>query len=353
MFNKRHQARERKHSIKQQSSLYRLDPFLDSHQVIRVGGRLRQSDIDYNVKHPIVLPSNIAYLIIRHVHEEQGHQGNGIALNALRQSGYWIIGGRSTVRQFITQCVICRTCRARRQTQKMCDLPKERLTPEAPFTYTGMDVFGPFHVKEGRKEVKRWGLIFTCLSSRAIHLETLNEMDTDSFINGLRRFTCRRGKVRQLYSDQGSNFIGAKNEFQLNEDAIKSFLLKNDCDLVSFKFNVPSASHMGGVWERQICMVRTVLVSLLKTQGTQLDDKSLRTLFVEAQNIVNSRPLTVQNVSEPDSKGVISPNHLLTLKSKPVQPHQVFFFHPMYTRERGGEYSESTVFIRTVLEDLA
>ncbi|XP_028519536.1 uncharacterized protein LOC114576662 [Exaiptasia diaphana] len=339
MFSERHLARERNLSIKQQSSLFRLDPFLDERQVIRVGGRLRQSDTEYNVKHPVVLPKNshITQVIIRHVHEEQGHQGNGITLNALRESGYWIIGGRSTVRHFIAQCVICRKCRARRQTQKMSDLPKERVTPAAPFTYTGMDVFGPFYVKEGRKEVKRWGLIFTCLSSRAIHLETLNKMDTDSFINGLRRFTCRRGKVRQLYSDQGTNFIGAKNEFQstLDENAVKSFLLKNDCDLIKFKFNVPSASHMGGTWERQIRTVRTVLSSLLKTQGTQLDDEGLRTLFVETENIVNSRPLTVQNMSEPDSEEVISPNHLLTLKSRTVQPPPGVFLPPdVYSRKR-------------------
>ena len=339
MFNQQHLARERNLSIKQQSSLYRLDPFLDHRQVIRVGGRLNQSDTDYSVKHPVVLPKNshITQLIIRQIHEEQAHQGNGITLNALRQSGYWIISGRSTVRQFIALCVICRKCRARRQTQKMSDLPPERLTPAAPFTYSGMDVFGPFHVKEGRKEVKRWGLVFTCLSSRAIHLETLNKMDTDSFINGLRRFTCRRGKVRQLYSDQGTNFIGANNEFQstLNEDTVKSFLLKNDCDLISFNFNVPSASHMGGVWERQIRTVRSTLTCLLKTQGTQLDDESLRTLFVEVENIVNSRPLSVQNLSEADSEDIITPNHLLTLKSKAVQPPPGVFLPPdVYSRKR-------------------
>ena len=77
----------------------------------------------------------------------------------------------------------------------MADLPPERVTPAPPFTYTGMDVFGPFYIKEGRKELKRWGMIFTCLSSRAIHLETLNSMTTDSFLNALRRFISRRGKV--------------------------------------------------------------------------------------------------------------------------------------------------------------
>ena len=126
--------------------------------------------------------------------------------NAIRQAG------RSVVSHIIAKCVICRKLRGRFQEQKMSDLPPERLTPAPPFTYTGMDVFGPFYIKEGRKELKRWGLIFTCLASCAIHLESLNAMTTDSFLNALRRFINRRGKVRKLRSDQGTNFVGAKNE---------------------------------------------------------------------------------------------------------------------------------------------
>ncbi|XP_068723637.1 uncharacterized protein [Montipora capricornis] len=137
------------------------------------------------------------------------------------------------------------------------DLPPERLTPSPPFTYTGMDVCGPFYIKEGRKELKRWGLIFTCLASRAIHLETLNAMTTDSFLNGLRRFISRRGKVCQLRSDQGSNFVGAKNELsnalkELDQNPVREYLTAQDCDWIEFSLNVPHASHMGGVWERQI-----------------------------------------------------------------------------------------------------
>ena len=127
-----------------------------------------------------------------------------------------------------------------------------------------MDVFGPFYIKEGRKELKRWGLIFTCLSSRAIHLETLNSMTTDSFLNALRRFISRRGKVRDLRSDQGTNFVGAKNELaaalkELNTTSLKEYLSSEDCDWIDFNLNVPQASHMGGIWERQIRTARSVL----------------------------------------------------------------------------------------------
>jgi hypothetical protein len=162
----------------------------------------------------------------------------------------------------------------------MADLPSDRVNPAPPFTYTSMDAFGPFYIKEGRKELKRWGIIFTCLASRAVHLETLNSMNTDSFLNALRRFISRCGKVRELRSDQGTNFIGGRNELaatlkELDEKAIQGFLSSKHCDWVKFSMNVPSASHMGGAWERLIGTVRSVFSSLLADHGSQLDDELL------------------------------------------------------------------------------
>ena len=106
----------------------------------------------------------------------------------------------------------------------MADLPRDRIEPAPPFTYCGMDCFGPFLVKQGRKEFKRYGLLFTCMCSRAIHIEMLDDMTTDAFINGFRCFIALRGEVRQIRSDQGSNFVGAKNEFKINEERVSSFL---------------------------------------------------------------------------------------------------------------------------------
>ena len=165
----------------------------------------------------------------------------------------------------------------------MAALPPERVTPSAPFTYTGTDVFGPFYISEGRKELKRWGLIFTCLSSRAIHLETLSAMSTDSFLNALRLFISHRRKVCELRSDQGTNFIGAKNELEaalkeLDTTSVKEYLSSKDCDWIDFNLNTFHASHMGGIWECQIRTRRSVLSSLLLEHGTQLDDEALHTL---------------------------------------------------------------------------
>ncbi len=222
----------------------------------------------------------------------------------------------------------------------MSDLPPERLTPSPPFPYTGMDVFGPFYINEGRKELTRWGLIFTCLASRAIHLKTLNTMTTDSFLNTLRRFISRRGKVRQLRSDQGSNFVGAKNELadalkEIDRTPVREYLTAQDCDWIEFNFNVPHASHMGGVWERQIQTTRSVLSSLLLDHGTHLDDEALRTLMTEAESIGNCRPLTVENLTDPLTSEPLTSNHLLTLKMQVVLPPPGKFESPdLYSRKR-------------------
>ena len=150
--------------------------------------------------------------MVRCFHESVGHhQGRGVTHKTIRQAGCWIADGRSTVARTISTCVTCRRFRGQLQTKKMSDLAEKRDTQAAPFHYTGMDVFDPFYVREGRKTLKRYGLTFTCLASRAVHLETLNTLETDSFINALRRFINRREKVRELRLDQGTNFVGARN----------------------------------------------------------------------------------------------------------------------------------------------
>ena len=115
----------------------------------------------------------------------------------------------------------------------MADLPEDRLEPALPFTFSAVDYFGPWYEKEGRKELKRYGVLFTCLFSRAIYLEVSNSLDTDSFLNAYRRFVCRRGPVRQLRSDQGTNFIGAIKELhqavtELNHERITEELLSSN-----------------------------------------------------------------------------------------------------------------------------
>ncbi|XP_062573263.1 uncharacterized protein LOC134235177 [Saccostrea cucullata] len=328
-------ALEKSEGLPKSNSLKPLEPILQD-GILRVGGRLRKATLSDAYKNPIILPRNghITHLILSHAHKETFHQGRGITLNKLRSLGYWIVGGSKTVASYIRQCVICRKLRRPTETQRMADLPKERMEPSPPFTYCGMDCFGPFIVKQGRKEIKRYGLLFTCMCSRAIHIEMLDDMSTDAFINGLRCFIAIRGTVRQLRSDQGTNFIGAKNEFQkaLNKERICSFLAEKHCEFV---FNAPSASHTGGVWERQIRTVRNILNAILLLCPGRLDDSSLRTVFYEAMSIVNGRPLTVSEIDNPDSLEPLTPNHILTGKTtSPLPPPGEFVKEDIYARKR-------------------
>ena len=273
-------ADDRKSVISKGSKLYRLDPILDKDGLIRVGGRMHNSSADFAQNHPVVLPrkGHITRLLIRHCHEHVQHQGRGMTTNELRSNGYWILGCSSAVSDLIYHCVVCCKQRGNTQDQKMSDLPYDRVNPAPPFTYCGVDYFGPFLVKEGRKELKRYGCIFTCFTSRAVHLEVANTLDTDSFINALRRFLSLRGPIRQLRSDRGTNFLSAERELrealsEFDDEQILQFLRKEGCDFFKFKPNEPSASHMGGVWERQIRTIRSVLARLLQQHGTHLDDE--------------------------------------------------------------------------------
>jgi len=341
-FLGREAVKQRDISLKKTSCMYRLDPFLDADGILRVGGRLRRANMPEGVKHLVILPrrSHITELIIQYCHHAIKHQGSGMTLNEHRQRGYWVIGGTSAVGCFISKCTICRRFRAPTQDQKMADLPKDRTEPVPPFTYSAVDYFGPFYIKDGRKDVKRYGVIFTCMSSWAVHIETMNMLETDSYINALRRFLAEHGPVRQIRSDRGTNFVGAKRELadalrEMDREKVSSHLLKENCDWIEMQMNVPSASHMGGSWERQIRTVRNVLAVLLQESGTQLDDESFRTLMKEVQNIVNSRPFTVNNVMSPGAPEPLTPPHLLTMKVKVLMPPPgVFLRDDLYSRKR-------------------
>lgn len=312
----------RRIKVKTTSCLFRLDPFVED-GLLRVGGRIQRCNLPRDITRPLVLPpkSVVATLIVAHYHEKCGHGGRNTTLGEIRASGYWIT--RAAVSKYVWNCITCRKLRAPPTKQKMADLPEDRLEPAPPFTYSGVDYFGPFYVKEGRSEKKRWGVLFTCMASRAVHLEVAHTMTTDSFLNAYRRFVCRRGPVRQLRSDQGTNFVGVKSELdralvEMDDDKVTAELLKENCDWITFKMNPPHASHMGGVWERLIRMARNALAALLTTHGHQLNDEMLATLMTEAEAIVNSRPLTCPDAASPDTP--LSPSQILTLKSKAVQP---------------------------------
>lgn len=212
----------------------------------------------------------------------------------------------------------------------------ERVTADdPPFSRVGIDFFGPFEVKQGRSTVKRYGVIFTCLTIRAIHLELAFSLDTDSCINAIRRFIARRGTPKLIRSDNGTNFIRANRELKdeiqrWNSKQIQEFMLQRQIEWV---FNPKSASHFGGVWERLIRSVRKVLYSIMCEQHIRLSDEGLMTLFCEVEGILNSRPITEMSNDINDLE-VLTPNHLLLLRQGDSFPPGLFHKSDNYVRRR-------------------
>ncbi|XP_074634093.1 uncharacterized protein LOC141892648 [Acropora palmata] len=187
--NHRECNRERKRNLKN-LALYRLDPFIDDDGLLRVGGRLRRSHLGCGEKHPVLIPKghHLAKLIVRHYHNQVHHQGRQITHGTIRQAGYWLVNGSHTVSRELSSCVVCKKLRGPPLEQHVADLPVDRTEATPPFTHVGFDVFGPWltHTRKTRGGVaslKRWGLVFTCLSCRAIHIEVLESMDMHKLLH--------------------------------------------------------------------------------------------------------------------------------------------------------------------------
>ena len=217
-------------SLQSSGKISNLDPFIDENEVVRVGGRIKRSNLNTEYIHPILLFGKgiVTNLLVKWYHQSVGHGGRGYTLNRIRSSGYWIVKANSVVQSFIARCVRCQYLHGKIAEQKMADLTEDRISTEPPFTYVGLDMFGPFTVKQYRKEMKQYGIIFTCLSSCTMHLEVVQNMETDSFIQAL-RFIAHRGSIRLIRCDNGNNFVGAKSELQrslseMDEDKISHFL---------------------------------------------------------------------------------------------------------------------------------
>ena len=152
----------------------------------------------------------------------------------------------------IYRCVNCRKLRGKFGVQKMADLPKVTCLEVPQFTHCGVNMFGPYTIRENTSDLKRYCALLTCLASRAVRIEVTNALDTDSFIQALRRFIARRGPVRSIRSDNGTNFVGTANELrkaldEMNREQVKHYLQKNRSDLVTSENNPPTASHVGGI----------------------------------------------------------------------------------------------------------
>lgn len=322
----------RKKCVPRSSPIRNLNPFV-AEGILRVGGRLENAPVSFQTKHPVILPSkhHVTNLIIQNCHRQQGHCGPSQVLAFIRER-FWIVRGLSAVRRVLASCMNCRKQNARPGEQIMAPLPSARVAPtDPPFTHVGVDYFGPLFVKQGRSQVKRYGCLFTCLTMRAVHIEVAHTLEADSFICAYQRFVSRRGKPKEIHSDNGTNFTGAERELRealerLDQAKIYNSLRSND---VQWSFNPPEASHQGGVWERMIRSIRKILGALLKEQ--LVNDETLSTLLCEVERILNDRPLTPLS-DHPDDPEPLTPSKLLLLRSNSCLPPDVFKGHDKYSK---------------------
>jgi hypothetical protein len=320
--------------ILKKSQLITLTPFLDKDQVLRVGGRIGTAPVAYDVRHPIIIPQDhhLGHLIIMDCHKRLSHEGTEHVRNELKLV-YWIPHSRSSVRKVLHKSSYCKRRRVKPQALLMASLPQDRLEPAPPFSKVGVDYFGPILVKHLRKQEKRYGCLFTCLVTRAVHLEVAKSIETYSFINALRRFIARRGSPTNIYSDNGTNFVGADRELkqsltEWNQSKIAEYLSQKE---IQWHFNPPGSPHFGGVWERLVQSCKKALKVVL--HGQVISDDVLETAMVETEALVNSRPLT-QVSSNVNDLEAITPNHFLMPCSNPAKPFGVFTEKEISSKKR-------------------
>lgn len=304
---------ERQESVSNRSVLSALDPFIGEQGLVRVGGRLQECTADVQ-KHPIVLPKHhVAELIVRGLHEASAHVGVNHTLSLLRKK-FYLPAGYSVVKSIIGRCIPCKMHHGNTMSQKMANLPSARVrVDDPPFANVGIDYFGPMLVKFRRGTAKRWGCLFTCLVTRAVHLEVAHELSADSFLMAYHRFVARRGKPGVVYSDNGSNFVAAERELQEEVKAINSSRVRNAMLAagVEWHFTPPYAPHFGGVWERLVKGVKSTLRALIGHR--LLSDEELLSFLAEAEKILNDRPLTPVRADHRDAVP-LTPSDLLLLR---------------------------------------
>lgn len=295
-----------------------MHPFIDSSGILRVGGRLTNSDLGFERKHPIILPANCQFvkLQIRYYHLKFLHAGAQFTLSQIREK-FWLINGRNQVRKIIRECIICFRVKPVDIEQLMGSLPEARVIPARPFLNCGVDYAGPYLVKDGkirnRVLVKAYICIFICFTTRAVHVELVSELSSEAFLNAFKRFVSRRGLCSNIFSDNGTNFVGSKNELLRLGQVVKNSLTNKYAIYFSehnIKWHfIPARSpHHGGLWE---AAVRSFKFHLKRVLGdTHLDFEHFYTILTQVEAILNSRPL-IPLTNDPTDLEVLTPAHFL------------------------------------------
>ncbi|XP_075151010.1 uncharacterized protein LOC142225121 [Haematobia irritans] len=299
------------------SSISNLNPFLDSTGLMRVCSRIAGSEsLTYNEQYPIILPynSNFSRLLLKFIHQITLHGGNNLMLRMLRLQ-FWIPKAKNLIKSTIHNCKICVISKHKLQKQLMGTLPPERTTLSRPFTNTGLDFAGPFDIKAyaGRSRLisKGYVCIFVCFATRAIHLEITSTLSTPDFLAAFHRFVSRRGCPKNLYSDNGKNFVGASRELAQNvircsRESISSHFSHQE---ISWHFIPPGAPHMGGLWEAGVKSFKQHFRKIAGDHRFTFEEFS--TILARIEACLNSRPISPMS-ENPNDMLSLTPGHFLT-----------------------------------------
>ncbi|XP_058456575.1 uncharacterized protein LOC131433973 [Malaya genurostris] len=313
--------------------LRNLNPIYDDDErLLRVGGRIKHSNLPKDQKHPMILPANHHFtnILVETLHREHLHVGLDGLLAVVKQR-FWPIHAKRTIHRVLRKCITCFRARPRDVVQYMGDLPSFRVIAAEPFARTGVDYAWPFLLKVGRSrtKLKSYVSLFVCMVTKAVHLELVTSLSADGFLAALHRFAGRRGNPSEIFSDNGTNFRGANRQLTELAELLKSQVLEQRvgefCQPrgISWKFNPPRAPHQGGLWEANVKCMKTHLYKVLNE--SYLSYEEMNTLLIQVEAILNSRPL-VQLTDDPVDYEALSPGHFLigrelTAVAEPIYEH--------------------------------
>jgi hypothetical protein len=262
--------------------------------IMRVKTRLLEKDDTEDFRHPFLLPKDhmLVEELILELHKMHCHAGVQFLMGKLREK-YWIPQARRTIRQLLRKCVKCQRFNAKKICLDPASLPESRITTSTPYKTTGVDLAGPIHLKGGSKV---WIVLFTCAVYRCLHLDIVTSLSTEAFLGSLQRFINNFGRPNTIYSDNGTNFVGAVNLFK--EVDWKKVEKTSHSRQIRWIFNPPTASWWGGWWERLVRSVKDLLRRMIGR--AKLSEEDLRNCLSAITATINERPLTTVTEDEED-----------------------------------------------------